>query len=219
MAKAKAALLINALQIHAAETGIHSSTSKTEFQNFQAITPENFITSENDRDKEVSAGEYNIFNAHSESTFNFQIHSLFVEEIHFETLCATNIDQNISTIFSAPPADLSVENHHRTLACDTASILSTNSAAEESYDYRTLVTENLEHQIAQHPSALLNSNFGDTLGLEPPTSSEQDISTTQTSNADLISSESDYTTNPHNSDFVCIPQEVLRGSKRKQPSE
>ena len=106
-----------------------------------------------------------------------------------------------------------------TLACATTSIPSTNSAAEESYDYRTLVTENLEHQIAQHPSALLNSNFGDTLGLEPPTSSEQDISTTQTSNADLISSESDYTTNPHNSDFVCIPQEVLRGSKRKQPSE
>jgi len=173
MAKVAAALLINSLQISAAEIADHSSTSNTEFQNFQALTPENFITSENDRNEEASTGKYNIFNAHSESTFNFQIRSLFEEEIHFENLCATSIEQNISTISSAPPTDLRAENHHMTLACATASILSTNSAAEESYDHRTLVTENLKLQIAQHPLALLNSNLGDTLGLDPPTSSKQ----------------------------------------------
>ena len=216
ISKAAAALLIKSLQIHADEIAIHSSTSNTEFRNFQALAPEKFITSENDRDEEVSTGKYNIFNAYSESTFNFQIHSLFVEEIHFENLCATNIDQNISTISSVPPTNLSAENHHMTLACATASILSTNSAAEERYDHRTLVTEILELQIAQHPSALLNSNFEDTLlGLDSPTSSKQDISATPTSYPDLISSDSDYTTTPHDSDFIRIPQEVFRGSKRK----
>ena len=97
MAKVAAALLINSLQIHAAEIANRSSTSNTEFQNFQALTPENFITSENDRNEEVSTGKYKIFNAHSESTFNFQFHSLFLEEIQYENLSTTNNDQSIST--------------------------------------------------------------------------------------------------------------------------
>ena len=97
MAKVAAALLINSLQIHAAEIANRSSTSNTEFQNFQALTPENFITSENDRNEEVSTGKYKIFNAHSESAFNFQFHSLFLEEIQYENLSTTNNDQSIST--------------------------------------------------------------------------------------------------------------------------
>ena len=102
-----------------------------------------------------------------------------------------------------------------TLACATISILSTNSAAEESYDHRTFVTENLELKIAQHLSALLNSNLGDTFGLDPPKSSNQDISATQTSSANLISSGNDHSTTPHNSDLLRIPKKVLRGTKRK----
>ena len=133
MAKSAAILFINSFQTHTAEIAIRNSTSNTEFQNFWAFAPKNFRQYENSRDEVVSTGKYNIFNDHSESTFNFQIQPLYIEKIQFENLSTIKIDQNISTISSAPPADLSVENRHMTLACATTSILSTNSAAEESY--------------------------------------------------------------------------------------
>ena len=206
----------NFLQEKSDGISANRSAGNNEIQISVDLPHENFGIREVDHHSDLRANlNRNIINI-EESTLNPEFLPLELEKYQNENSSISKIQESGSDESEASEPDQGIGNHNCILALTTIEIsCDTFVACIGNNDGWEFVTVNSREENTRQPGSLENSNFGDQSGSSPSAHFKHPMRVESTPHEDSNFSKPDGGNTPPSNDLVKIPEDILRGSKRK----